>query len=206
MINFLKKIDIKTIIILGLLIVIFLLHKCSTDVSNDGKTVKIGNRTYNVIKHKIDTVFVPVKQVVYKKGEDINHEKIVYVVTPKEIDTNKVVEDYYSQVVYKDTLKLKDSLGYVSVTDTISNNLILYRKWESHINKITFKEETILSETPRFQFFVGGFTGYNSKLKSIYLGPTLMMINKKQNAINLGVGVGTGKEILFQGGIYKKIK
>ena len=31
-------------------------------------------------------------------------------------------------------------------------------------------------------------------------------LEKKENAINLGIAVGTGKEIIFQGSIYKIIK
>jgi hypothetical protein len=207
MFNFVKNIDTKTIIIFGLVIVIFLLHMCSTDVSNDGKTVKIGGRTYTVIKHEVDTIKVPVKQIVYKKGEDIYHEKIVFVENKiDQIDTDKVVTDYYSQLIYKDTLKLKDSLGYITITDTISNNTLVNRKWESYVNKFIVKDITILKETPKNQFFIGGFSGYNSKLNSLYLGPTIMLKNKKENTINLGVAVGTGKEVLVQGSIYRIIK
>lgn len=207
MINFFKNIDTKTIIIFGLVIVIFLLHMCSTDVSKDGKTVKFGNKTYTVIKHDVDTVVVPVKQIVYKKGEDIYHEKIVFVENKiHELDTNKIVKDYYSQVIYKDTLKLKDSLGYITILDTIYNNSLVSRKWESYVNKFTIKDVTILKENPRNQFFVGGFGGYNTKLNSIYLGPTIMLKNKNENTVNLGIAVGTGKEVLFQGSIYRIIK
>ncbi len=80
------------------------------------------------------------------------------------------------------------------------------RKWESYVNKFTIKDVTILKENPRNQFFIGGFSGYNSKLNSIYLGPTIMLKNKNENTINLGVAVGTGKEVLFQGSIYRIIK
>lgn len=201
MTNFLK-IDIKTIIIFGLLIVIFLLYKSSTD----GKTVTIGGKTYTVIKHQVDTMLVPVKQIVRKKGKDIYHEKIVYVNNNPNIDTVETVKDYFTQIVYKDTLKLQDSLGYITVLDTIYNNGILNRKWESYVNKFIIKDITILKETPKNQFFIGGFSGYNTGLKSIYLGPTIMFKNKKENAINLGIAVGTGKEIIFQGSIYKIIK
>jgi hypothetical protein len=53
---------------------------------------------------------------------------------------------------------------------------------------------------------VGGFGGYNSQLSSIYLGPSIMLKNKKENAINLGIAVGTGKEVLIQGSIYRIVK
>ena len=40
-----EKIDLKTVIIFGLVIVIFLLNMCSTEVGPDGKTVKIAGKT-----------------------------------------------------------------------------------------------------------------------------------------------------------------
>ena len=33
-----------------------------------------------------------------------------------------------------------------------------------------------------------------------------MLKNKKENAINLGIAVGTGKEVLIQGSIYRIVK
>lgn len=204
--KFFEKVDLKTVIIFGLIIVIFLLNMCSTEVNPDGKTVKIAGKTYTIIKHEVDTVIVPVNQLVYRDGKDIYRDSIVYKIVPSNVDTNDIIKNYYSQLIYKDTLKLNDSLGYVSVVDTIFNNSILGRKWESHVNKIMVKELTVVKELPKNQFFVGGFGGYNSQLSSIYLGPSIMLKNKKENAINLGIAVGTGKEVLIQGGIYRIVK
>lgn len=204
--KFFEKIDLKTVIIFGLVIVIFLLNMCSTDVSQDGKTVKIAGKTYTVIKHDIDTIMVPIKQIVYRDGKNIYKENIIYKTIPSNVDTNTIIKNYYSQLIYKDTLKLTDSLGYVSIVDTIFNNSILNRKWESHVNKIIIKDFTVVKEQPKIQFFIGGFGGYNSQLSSIYLGPTIMLKNKKENTINLGIAVGTGKEVLIQGSIYRIVK
>jgi hypothetical protein len=204
--KFFEKIDFKTIIIFGLVIVIFLLNMCSTEKSDDGRTVKIAGKTYTIIKHEVDTVVLPVNQIVYRDGKDIYREQIVYKSVPSNIDTNDIIKNYYSQLIYKDTLKLNDSLGYISIVDTIFNNSISNRKWESHVNKFIVKDITIVKELPKNQFFVGGFAGFNTQLKSIYLGPTIMLKNKKDNAINLGIAVGTGKEVLIQGSIYKIVK
>ena len=204
--KFFEKIDLKTVIIFGLVIVIFLLNMCSTDVSQDGKTVKIAGKTYTVIKHDVDTITIPVKQIVYRDGKNIYKENVIYKNIPSNIDTNGIIKNYYSQVIYKDTLNLDDSLGYVSVVDTISNNSILKRKWESHVNKIIIKDFSVVKELPKNQFFIGGFAGYNSQLSSIYLGPTIMLKNKKENTFNLGIAVGTGKEVLIQGSIYRIVK
>ncbi len=111
-----KKIDLKLIIIVGLIITIFCLRFCN--VKPDGEIVTIDGKPYEVIKHTVDTLYVPTVQTVYKRGKDIYRDIPIYVELPGRIDTVQVIKDYYSKVIYKDTLKLKDSLGYVSVTDT----------------------------------------------------------------------------------------
>lgn len=204
--KFFEKIDTKTLIIFGLIIVIFLLNMCSTDVSDDGKKVKIAGKTYTIIKHEVDTIVVPIQQIVYRDGKEIYRENTVYVDVPSNVDTNSIIKNFYSQVVYKDTLRLSDSLGYISVIDTIFNNSISGRKWESYVNKFTVKETLYLKEDPRLQMFAGGFGGYNSGLNSVYFGPTIMLKNKKENTFNIGIGVGNGKEVLVQGSIYRLIR
>ena len=97
--KFIDKVDMKTIVIFGLIIVIFLLNMCSTDVSNDGKTVKIAGKTYTIVKHEIDTVIVPVKQIVYKKGEDIYVDSTIYVEVPAVVDTSSIIQNYYKLII-----------------------------------------------------------------------------------------------------------
>lgn len=201
-----KKIDLKTLIIFGLIIVIFLLNMCSTDISDNGKTVKIAGKTYTVVKQHIDTVVVPIREVVYRNGKDIYHKEIVNINIPVDVDTADIIREYYKILVYKDTLILSDSLGYITLIDTINNNQILNRKWETYVNKITINKTQIVEPLPKNQLFIGGFGGYNNQLNSIYLGPSLLLKSKKDNMFGISVGVGTGKEVLLQGNIYKKIK
>ena len=115
----LKYIDLKLVVIIGLIITILCLRSCEV---NPGKITYVGGKPYEVIKHTVDTVYVPTIQTVYRKGEVIYKEVPIYVELPGRIDTVEVIRDYYSKVVYKDTLKLKDSLGYIALTDTIFRN------------------------------------------------------------------------------------
>jgi ABC-type Fe3+-citrate transport system substrate-binding protein len=69
MIYFLKKLDLKTILILVLIIVILLMRACTSTVNPKKKeTIKVNGKKYVVVKHDIDTVYKPVKQVVYIPG------------------------------------------------------------------------------------------------------------------------------------------
>jgi hypothetical protein len=198
-----KKIDFKTIIIFGLIVGILCLRFCS--VKPDGKVVTIDGKPYEVIKHTVDTLYVPTVQTVYKRGKDIYKEVPVYVQLPGDVDTVQVIKDYYSKVVYKDTLKLKDSLGYVSITDTIFNNSILGRVWDSHINKITINDRMIVKELPKNQFYLGSELGLNNQTVFTSFSPSLLLKTKKDRIFSIGVGLGPNQSIQCQGGVYIKL-
>ena len=198
-----KKIDLKTIIIFVLIVGILCLKFCS--VKPDGKVVTIDGKPYQVVKHTIDTVYTPVVQTVYKKGKDIYKEVPVYVQLPGDVDTVQVVKDYYSKVIYKDTLKLKDSLGYVSVTDTIFNNSILGRVWDSHINKIMINDKMIVKELPKNQFYLGSELGLNNQTVFTSFSPSLLLKTKKDRIFSVGIGLGPNNTVQYSGGVYIKL-
>lgn len=197
-----KKIDLKTIIIVGLIITILCLRFCN--VKPDGKIVTIDGKPYQVIKHTVDTLYVPTVQTVYKRGKDIYRDIPIYVELPGRIDTVEVITDYYSKVVYKDTLKLKDSLGYVSITDTIFKNSILGRVWDSHINKITVNDRMIVKELPKNEIYLGGNLALSSK-SFTSIGPSLMLKTKKERVFSVGVGLGPNNTVQYSGGVYIKL-
>ena len=170
-----------------------------------GDIVKIDGKKYEVIKHEIDTVKIPVVQTEYKKGETIYKEKPVYVNIPVNVDTLSILKDYYAKYNYKDTLKLKDSLGYIAVLDTISCNKILNRVFDAHVNKFTIKETLIVKDLPKNQFFIGGVMGFDKVDLVNFIGPTLLFKTKKDKIFSIGVGYGLQQRINIQGGLYWKI-
>lgn len=199
----LKYIDIKLMVIIGLIIAILCLKSCGDKPERE--IVYVNGKPYEVIKHTVDTLYVPTIQTVYKEGKTIYKEVPYYVELPGRIDTVEVIRDYYSKVVYKDTLMLKDSLGYISLTDTIFRNNILGRVWDSHINKITIKDKLIVKELPKNQFYLGGQLGLNDKTGFTSIGPSVLMKTKKDKLFSVGVGLGLNKTIQYQGGIYIKL-
>ena len=206
MISFLKKIDLKTLLIIGLIVVILLMRMCdgSGEVDNK-KVVKIDGKKYEVIKHTVDTVIVPVEQTVYKEGKTIYKEKVIYVDVPHVVDTNNILKEFFSKVVYKDTLKLKDSLGYIVVTDTITKNSILNRLFDAKVNKTTIKETLIVKDLPNNQVYIGGVAGFDRTNIVNFLGPNFVLKTKKDKMFSLGFGYGLNKNITVQAGMYWKI-
>jgi hypothetical protein len=211
------KLDIKTIAVL-ILIGVVVFQFCGHKKTQQGETIKIDGKKYELLKHTIDTQYVPVTQTVTKKGKDIYHDTTIYVPIPtdKPIDTLSILKDFFAKNVYKDTLKLKDSLGYVTVTDTIQKNNILSRTWKSNVNKITIKELTIVKELPKTQVFWGFNGGFNKKDVVANLGTGLLVKTKTDKIYQVGLGIsnsvngsnGTTGTLspYINGGIYWKIQ
>ena len=210
-----KLLNIKNIAI-AVLVVIVLLEIWNPGGIMPGKTIRIEGKKYEVIKHEIDTVDVIKTKVVTKKGDDIYHETIVEkeVFIPANVDTAALLKDYYSKVLYKDVLVLPDSLGTVSVIDTISQNKILGRTFDAKVKERTIKETLIVKELPKTQVYYGFTGGFNKADVVSNIGGGLLVKTKKDKIYQVGVGVanrvtdGTNGSLspYIGGGVYWKIK
>ena len=200
-----NKIDFKTIIIVVLVIIILLMRTC-TPSPKPGETIYVGGKPYEVVKKVIDTQYVPKSFVVMKKGKDIYHDTTIYVPVLQNVDTTAILKDYFAQNIFKDTLNLKDKMGYVSIIDTIQKNNIFGRSYNAKVNQIIIRDTTILKEKLRNQVYVGGNLGVDNTGLFNYFGPSLLLKTKTDKIYNLGVGINNNKGISVQGGMYWKIK
>jgi len=210
-----KLLNFKNIAIAALIIFV-LLQWFNPGGILPGKKVFIAGKAYEVIKHDIDTIDIVKTKVVTKKGEDIYHETIVEkeVIIPAVIDTMALLKDYYSKVLYKDTLVLPDSLGIVALNDTISQNKILGRTFNASVKQRTIKETTIVKELPKTKLFYGLEGGFNKADFVSSVGAGVLINTKKDKIYQLGLGVtnqttdGTngGFTPYVKGGVYWKIK
>ena len=210
-----KFLNIKNIALL-LLIIVVVLQQCGENKTKTGEIVKVDGKKYELLKHEIDTIEVVKTKVVTKKGEDIYHETIVEreVRVPVNVDTNAILKEYYTKVLYKDVLVLPDSLGTVAVTDTISQNKILGRTFDANVKQRTIKETTIVKELPKNKLFYGIEGGFNKADVVSHIGMGILLNTKKDKIYNLGIGVanrvvdGTngGLTPYISGGVYWKIR
>jgi hypothetical protein len=127
---------------------------------------------------KIDTLIKDTTIYKYKKGKDIPFVVLDTIYQVDEIhDTIKIISDYSRTYAYYDTLKI-DSVQYVYVSDTISQNKILGRGYGGHFVQKTI---TITNETYRkpknelYLGFVGDYRRFDQKL-----GVGVGVIYKKQ--------------------------
>jgi hypothetical protein len=210
-----KLLNFKNIAITALIIFVLLQWFNPGDIL-PGKKVFIAGKAYEVIKHEIDTIDIVKTKVVTKKGEDIYHETIVEkeVIIPTVIDTMALLKDYYSKVLYKDTLVLPDSLGIVALNDTISQNKILGRTFNASVKQRTIKETTIVKELPKTKVFYGLEGGFNKADFISSVGAGVLINTKKDKIYQLGLGVNNqttdgvngGFSPYLRGGVYWKLK
>jgi hypothetical protein len=111
-------------------------------------------------------------------------------------------------------LVLPDSLGTVSVIDTISQNKILGRTFDAKVKERTIKETTIVKELPKNQLYFGFNGGFNKADVVSNVGTGLILKTKTDKLYQLGIGVanrvvdGTNGSLTpyIGGGVYWKIK
>lgn len=199
-----NKLDLKTILIIGLVIALLFTRMCSSP-STPGETVYVAGKPYAVIERIIDTIKVPHDTIIYRKGKDI------YVhgdptTPPVDVNKDSIVKEFYTKYTYKDTLKLKDNLGTIYITDTVFKNKIKDRTFTANVVEKTINNTAIVKEKPKNQLYIGGVAGFNQTDIVNYVGPGLLFKTKLDKIYSIGIGVGTDKQVSVQGGLYWKIK
>lgn len=188
-----KLLNFKNIAIAALIIYVLLQWFNPGGVMPGGRTIRIDGKKYEVLKHTIDTVEVEKVKVVTKKGKDIVHEVIdVDTLVLKEmvnVDSAAILRDYLAKVIYKDTLKLDDGLGFIALTDTITKNRILGRTFDARVKQREIKETMIVKEPARNQVYYGLNAGFNKEDYVSAVGAGLILKTKKDKIYNLNIGV-----------------
>jgi hypothetical protein len=129
------------------------------------------------------------------------------------VDTNFIVNQYLNSVnVFTNTYKFDKQQGSITITDSISKNKIVGRKYTT---KITPKTDTLRIPEPfKRKVFFGIEGGFNQADFMNSVGAGLLINSKSDKIYNLGVGVnnrttdGTNGSFTpyIRGGVYWKIK
>lgn len=210
--KYLLKLDIKVILIIILGLVIVFMRTCDSNNKTKVPTekVKINGKTYEVIKYVRDTIYVPKYITIYKRGKDIYHDTTIYVKVPVDVDTAQILRDFYAKNVYNDTIKLEDSLGLVTINDTISQNKILGRNFNAKINQKEIHETLTVKEPPKRQMYVGLNTSVDNYVGLSTIGTSVIYKDKKDKMYQIGVGVNNHNmsklSPYINGGVYWKLK
>ena len=166
----------------------------------------VNGKPYEVIKHEIDTIDIIKTKIVTKKGEDIYHDTTIYVSIPVSVDTMQIIKEYFAKNVYKDTLQLPDSLGFVAIQDTISKNKVEARTYTANVKQRTIKETLIVKELPKNHIYYGLNMSLNKPDFVHSIGGSLMLQTKTNKIYTLGIGVTTNLTPVVSTSLYWKLK
>jgi hypothetical protein len=218
------KLDIRTIIIVGL-IILLLIRSCGNTTGGDKpETIKIDGKKYEVVDHKIDTVFID-KIIKVPQYVPKYITKVETITVPVNVDTLAILKDYFAVYSVNDTINLtyefndrvKDSLGnkpnptlgYGIITDRITQNKIDSRDITWNFSIPTIYDTKIVKEPAKNQLYYGFNMGVNKQDIFSSIGGGLIFKNKKDNMyqLNLGVTNATNGVSPYMGlGMYWKIK
>ena len=166
-----------------------------------GNDTPIEPKVITKVETKWDTVNI-VKEVYIPKWKTRVIKEVDSILVNTPIDTLEVLKDYYAKNVFVDEIVL-DSLGVVTVTDTIHKNIIWGRTVKSDIliPTTTITKEIYLNNR---EFYWGlGLQGRSDQLN--YLGGELLYKDKKKQIYGLGIGVNQDLQPVISGRLYWKI-
>jgi hypothetical protein len=157
-----------------------------------------------------DTIPVPE----YIEGEIVYLDSIVYVPTLVQVDTSEILKDFYTKILYSDTIKLNNNQGFVYIIDSISKNNIVSRTWNATIKPKIVREPAPEPPKVRNQVYVGLNGAWSEKDWVNSLGTSVLFKTKDDKIFQVGVGVANrtfdgysgGFIPYINGGVYWKIK
>ena len=193
--------NFQSLIIIGLIIVIFLLRECK----GESKGAPIEPVTIVKIETKYDTIVETVETYIPQYRTKVKYKTVhdtIEVHDTIPIDTASILKDYFETYAYTDTLKT-DSVTFV-INDTISQNKILSRG----INYSLIYPTTIITterEINKRELYIGfGLGGDKQQLS--YVGSELLLRNKKQRIYGIGLGINNSFEPILTFKMSWKVK
>ena len=178
--------NFQSLIIIGLIIVIFLLRECrgeKSPIPTEPITVVKIETKYDTIVETVPTYIPKYKTRVKWKTKTVHDTIEIHDTIP--VDTASVLEEYFAAYAYTDTLK-KDSVTFI-INDTISQNKILSRGIKYNLVYPTTIIQTEREVNER-ELYVGfGLGGDRQQIS--YAGSELILRTKKDKLYGVGIGV-----------------
>lgn len=195
--------NFQSLIIIGLIIVIFLLRECRGDSKGTPtepvKVVKVETKYDTIVKEV--TSYVPEYRTDVKWKTKTIHDTIeVHDTIP--IDTASILEDYFKAYAYNDTLK-EDSITLI-VNDIISQNQIMSRNIKYSLVYPTTIIQTEREVNKRELYLGFGIGGDRQQLS--FVGSELLLRNKKERIYGVGLGINQNFEPILTFKMSWKVK
>jgi hypothetical protein len=159
-------------------------------------------KNYNKIKEIHDTVYLKTYRKTYIKGDSIPFV-IITTDTIATHDTALIMYDYNVSRAYSDTIK-QDSNIFV-INDTISQNSIKSRSFESKITNKTIYVKEYYAEKAKYRLFYGIRGDFSQSNGLEVLSPGLILNAKNKALIGLNININKNNNISYSGSLYFKI-
>jgi hypothetical protein len=157
---------------------------------------------YNKIKEIHDTVYLKTYRNRYIKGDSIPFV-IIDVDTTTIHDTAFIMYDYNVSRAYSDTIN-QDSNIFV-INDTISQNRIKSRSFESKITEKTIYVKEYYAEKAKYRLYYGIRGDFSQSNGLEVLSPGLMLNAKNKALIGLNLNINKNNNMSYSGSLYFKI-
>ena len=187
-------------LIILLLLSLVVIERCSQKIQPPPKPIIVHDTvwvdragTATSVPHLVDRVPYPVEKLTREIQylPDTNYKKLL-------AQYQNLLGLYLVKNVEKDSLKI-DSIGYVSVTDTVTKNLISNRKYTYNLKYPIITTTITLPAKPRNQLYIGGGLEGNPGAIINQINAGLLWKNKKDQIF--GGYIGVDGEATFQYGV-----
>jgi len=198
MIEIIKKYFIFIIIII--LVILLFISRNSTPTVIEHTVTKT-----DTLWKKRDTVYIKVPKIIktIEPGDtifntvylpDSNYQALLS-------QYKKLLILYLEKNVIVDTLKIRE-FGYISITDTVTKNLISSRRYDQHIKLPEITQDVVQH---RNQLYIGGGLQGNFITSVDQLNLGLMLKNKKDQLYGVSIGMNTNGQLQYGISSYWKI-
>lgn len=198
-----ERFQSMTIVIL--VIIILLMQQCN------GSGISLFNRNTKPIEPKVVTETITIwdtleieKEVYVPKWRTkvVKEYDTIEVIMPQDVDTLSILRDYYTEYQYIDTIFI-DSLGYITLTDTISRNTILNRDPEFNIQIPTKIVNNNIYINER-EFYAGMGARTNGENIS-WMGLEGVYRTRRGNTFIIGLGTDNENKFSAGAGVHWRI-
>jgi hypothetical protein len=179
--------------------------------------VVIGQKYVKIPPQKIEVTQIKyVPQIKIKKSKpqivkQIEYKLVEIPTKATALDTTAILQQYYPKNVHKETITLEDGVGTIQITDTISHNRLVSRKWLADV-KPQVKEKIVEIYRPKtVQWYIGPNFTSNVKQPFLSFGASVLRKGLSDNIFQISIGTTVHEGVAsptpyFGFGGYFKIK
>ena len=212
-----KYLETKNIIITVLIILLLLVSFDPFGVmpkrtKTVEKIVKVEGQTLHPMEDSVVEEEPVEEHICPENIVEVEVEKLVPVIQP--IDTAEILKIYYAKSVQKDVLTLPNNIGTLTLIDTITQNKVVGRSFESKVKKQIVRDTLRIPEKPKNLLYFGIESNIDKPDLISNVGLGLMYKTKGDKIYKVTMGVnnrvvnGTTSGVFtpyIGGGVYWKI-